>query len=310
MATVAEPPKSTVRDAEKSRKPTCRFADRVGRCAVDAFEHLRTTVGLEYRQTVVAAVIVMRCVNGASELWVASVGAGTKFLRQAQVDADRAGGCVRDCHAEVLARRCFRRYIAAEIRRHQLRTRGGDDAAVADAPPPLFKAARHEDGRLQVAEGVTFHLYSSSQPCGNASIKRWAKATAGPSNVECGDCEWPGAAHPRLQVPKHARLEGMIAASVKREPKAVSDFPTGGETALAAEGELHVADSGAAGAADVTPSDGTKQDGVTSSSELPPGRRPKAASEAEPEFATGTAAVGSGRGCVLSCSDKICRHGT
>ena len=83
---------AAVRDAEKSRKPTCRFADRVGRCAVDAFEQLRIKVGLEYRQTVVAAIVVMRCVDGESELWVASVGAGTKFLRQAQIEADRAGG--------------------------------------------------------------------------------------------------------------------------------------------------------------------------------------------------------------------------
>ncbi|KAL1522002.1 hypothetical protein AB1Y20_021647 [Prymnesium parvum] len=260
------PAGEALRDAEKPRRPTCAFADRVARCAVSEFERLRHSAALEYRQTVLAAIVVQWRTAGGARLCVASIGCGTKFLRRAQIEADVAGACVRDCHAEVLARRAFRRYVAAEVRRWL--AGGGEEKT----PPPLFDAELSAEGRLQLAEGVTLHLYSSSQPCGNASIKRWAKPTAGPCDAQCDECEWPHPPHPPLHVPKHARLQGMVAASVKRE------------CARDTEALEPAVDQGGAQAEPPTDS------GVVI-----------------PEFASGTAAVGSGQGVVLSCSDKILR---
>ncbi|KAL3911273.1 MAG: hypothetical protein SGPRY_008754, partial [Prymnesium sp.] len=241
-ALLASPPGvEALRDAEKSRKPTCAFADRLANCALESFHKVRVQAGFDYKQTVLAAIVVLRssppppAIRLASpstppppsplppegvasppamtpEMYVASLACGTKFLRREKVEADRVGGCVRDCHAEVLARRCFRRYLAAEIRRV---LRG--EASNAAHPPIL------EEGppgcRMRLAAGVSLHLYSSSQPCGNASIKRWAKPTAGPSLVPCGEYGWPQSRHERLDFCADelygTRHPAMLCTSVK-----------------------------------------------------------------------------------------------
>ena len=102
---------AALRYAEKDRKSTCAFADRVAQCALEAYRRHAAAAGVEYKQTVVAAVVaVLRREHGPARFTAISLGVGTKFLRAELIAADGAGACVRDCHAEVLARRGFHRY--------------------------------------------------------------------------------------------------------------------------------------------------------------------------------------------------------
>ena len=115
-----------VRSAEKDRKSTCAFADRVAQCAIEAFDRLCAAAGVEYRQTVCAAIVAVDRRAGGAKFSVVALGVGTKFLRAAQISADGgAGRVVRDCHAEVLARRAFKRFLCAELRRCVERGGGG-----------------------------------------------------------------------------------------------------------------------------------------------------------------------------------------
>ena len=66
---------------------------------------------------------------------------------------------------------------------------------------------------LRLRPGLTLHLYTSSVPCGNAALRRWAKpaphdeeATIGRGAAGAGG--WPIVPHPRLLV--HARQEGQV----------------------------------------------------------------------------------------------------
>ena len=172
----AAPPPKSVRNAEKDRTSTCLFADRVACCAIEAFERLSSAAGLAYRQTVVAAVVCVDRREDDSEptFLAVSLGSGTKFLRAAQIRSDEAGARVRDCHAEVLARRGFQRYLCAQL------------AACLRGEASVLLPPEQAGGRFALAPGVSFHLYSSSQPCGNASAKRWAKPTCGPQHVNHG----------------------------------------------------------------------------------------------------------------------------
>ena len=243
-----------VRSAEKDRKSTCAFADRVAQCAIEAFDRLCAAAGVEYRQTVCAAIIAVDRRAGGATFSVVALGVGTKFLRAAQISADGgAGRVVRDCHAEVLARRAFKRFLCAELRRCVESGGGG-----------LLEPPSDSGGRFGVADGVTFHLYSSSQPCGNASVRRWAKSGAGAVHAELADTELPPAPHARLLAPAHARKQGMLALSVKREPR-----------------------DGSGGGGENAAEDGGGDDAVV--------------------CASGTSALASGEGVVLSCSDKIAR---
>ena len=200
-ASTAPPPKRVaVRNAEKDRVSTCAFADCIASCAIEAFAKLSAEAGLKYRQTVVAAVVCVRREAGSEPSFRAvSLGAGTKFLRAAQIREDVEGARVRDCHAEVLSRRAFQRYLHAQL------------LACMRGQPSVMLPPERAGERFRLAPGVSFHLYSSSQPCGNASAKRWAKSTCGPRLPELPAAVCPEAEHARLQVPKHARLEGMPA---------------------------------------------------------------------------------------------------
>ena len=98
-------------------------------------------IGIEYRQTVCAAIVAVDRRAGGATFSVVALGVGTKFLRAAQISADGgAGRVVRDCHAEVLAPprpgRDFARR-AAPLRRARRRraTAPPSDSAAASTWP-------------------------------------------------------------------------------------------------------------------------------------------------------------------------------
>ena len=143
-----------------------------------------------------------------------ALGAGTKFMPCDALAADDelgAGARVRDCHAEVLARRAFKRFLYSQLRvaaaawrlQHSRgrRPQQQQQTAAESAPwcilEPCFANAAaaaadadvdadagggdfNSEGhgwprRWRVRPGVTFHLYTSSTPCGNAAVKKWAR---------------------------------------------------------------------------------------------------------------------------------------
>lgn len=201
-----------VRYAEKRRKSTCLFADRV---ALEVVNHYRKYIAASFResqkQTCLAAVVALVKDDDGSRdndtptkrssslsqnkdenegprsngLLVLGMGVGTKFLAKeilqkeatkSRSEDNKTGGVnslsmiygsrVRDCHAEVLARRAFRRQLLLEIlqdlRAHSL---GANSILVRETGP---------DGSLKykLRPGVSLHMYTSSAPCGNATVRR------------------------------------------------------------------------------------------------------------------------------------------
>ena len=145
-----------------------------------------------------------------------ALGTGTKFLPNALLSGPGActGRLVRDCHAEVIARRALKRFLLLEVRRA---APGGGGSDVLEASP-------QEKGRFRLRLGLSLHFYSSSQPCGNACLKRWAKGGQGGSRTDLPPGEWPRGAHDRLHVT--AREEGQVALLVKRDGSAGGARPT------------------------------------------------------------------------------------
>jgi hypothetical protein len=92
-----------------------------------------------------------------------------------------------------------------------------DDIALVDQlrlleTIPIESARQGEKNgvRFKLREGVTLHLYTSSQPCGNASLKRWAKGGRETFRSEVPASRWAQDEHARLLV--HARHEGQVPA--------------------------------------------------------------------------------------------------
>ncbi len=68
------------------------------------------------------------------------------------------GQVVNDCHAEVLVRRALLRFFYDQLNLH---TNGQSDSSIFE---------KCENGRFKLQSGITFHLYISSTPCGDARV--------------------------------------------------------------------------------------------------------------------------------------------
>eukprot|EP00934_Nitzschia_sp_Nitz4_P001942 Nitzschia sp. Nitz4//scaffold50_size126154//59645//61288//NITZ4_003685-RA/size126154-processed-gene-0.172-mRNA-1//-1//CDS//3329553698//1942//frame0 len=209
---------SNIRHAEKRRTATCRFADRVAQVSVDHYR--RVVPPLEQlEQTCVSTIVA----HYKGQLSVLSMGVGTKFLSSQDLEdpsSPRYGRRLRDCHAEVLARRGLRRYLTLQILqdlRHPATLNVNQPTNGASSI--LIRANISSSNgtlRYQLKPGVTLHLYSSSAPCGNATLKKFAKMTKERFQEGLGPDEWPDQVHP----PMHASSIhlGQVALLVKKDP--------------------------------------------------------------------------------------------
>ena len=198
----------SVRHAEKRRIGTCLFANRIARTSLDAYD---AVIPLDFRkenksQTCVAAVVAYFSAVGKEEgdpsnvidqghLQVMGLGVGTKFIPDCilrQEESNSGGICygkrIRDCHAEVLAIRAFRRQLSLEISEHtrqidERRQNINDEASsTSQRGAEYFPILEHVDGRgdrdcrnpksnvarnrrYRLKSNVTLHFYASSAPC-------------------------------------------------------------------------------------------------------------------------------------------------
>lgn len=209
-----------VRHAEKARTSTCSLADRVAETVVARYrtEAARLDEGAwiddAASQTVVAGVVLMTQ-DGVLEC--VALGAGTRVVPDSVVETDVATGrVVADLHGEVLARRAFVAYVMHEL--EALRNRRQERESLIVAVP-----SSDEDGealhRPRFRTDISIHFYSSSAPCGNACVRRWAKPPGDDIfDAELSPNEWPRRPH-RLFRATH-RAEGEVAVLCKVDPLA------------------------------------------------------------------------------------------
>lgn len=96
--------------------------------------------------------IVMEC---DSRLEVVSCGTGTKCIGSMMLS--EAGDILNDSHAEVVCRRAFVRFLIAQIRAAKFKD--GQSIFTFDGDGKKFKLGN-----------VRFHMFTTSSPCGDASI--------------------------------------------------------------------------------------------------------------------------------------------
>jgi hypothetical protein len=180
-----------VRHVETRRTASCGFANRIAATALAVF---RSQVG--YTQpTCVAAVLA----HDGQNLTVLSMGVGTKFLPSKQSLA-----AVRDMHAETLCRRGLRRFLTNEIR---------------SGLPSRVLRKDEASGQFLLHDHVSLHLYCSSAPCGNSTIKKFA-AFKKESYRNQFDETWPSEDHPKIDL--HSPHLGQCALLLKKNPGTAS----------------------------------------------------------------------------------------
>lgn len=203
-----------IRSAEKDRVASCLFADRVASLSLKAYEEMcPDELRKSYKQTVLSTILVfnMNC----NALYVVSVGVGTKVLLSANTAADKSncsGEVVRDMHAEVLAKRGFIRYLYTLLHR---------TASSDETDDGVILCKNCVSGKYVLKQGISIHQYTSSQPCGNASVKKWMKGRKPDVYPELSDAEFPVAVHSRLNIT--CRDNGQVAILVKKSSSSGSN---------------------------------------------------------------------------------------
>jgi hypothetical protein len=162
-----------LRSAESNRFSTCSFADEISKIAIEHYKK-RCHYDLNFKQTVLAAIILQVPTLDGFTLKVLSFGVGTKII---PIHLSSSKHRVRDCHAEVLARRGFLKYLhieAFKLLKQRNRTENLSITPV-DHLNSVFEIDQIS-GLFKLRSHYSLHLYTSSAPCGNASIKKWGKS--------------------------------------------------------------------------------------------------------------------------------------
>ncbi|XP_070174973.1 double-stranded RNA-specific editase 1-like isoform X2 [Littorina saxatilis] len=142
------------------------LADLVCRLVTEKFGELTNNFSAQTARRKVLAGIVMTlnqdlvpaCVGPDAQALCVST--GTKCINGEYLSAK---GCsLNDCHAEVISRRSLLRFWYQQLMLH-----ASDDPGVRETS--IF--VRREDGTgFELRDGVQFHLYISTAPCGDARI--------------------------------------------------------------------------------------------------------------------------------------------
>lgn len=258
-----------IRHAEKRRTGTCAFADRVANVSLDCY---RCNIPQVYRdtqrQTCIATIVAY--FSNKDVLQVLSLGVGTKFLKHNLLIEN--GGTldrVRDCHAEVLARRSFRLYLIKELKELQTSNSYNED----DSDNYILQESKLPSGscrgkrKFELKQSVTLHMYTSSAPCGNATIKKFAQMKREIYDCSLPPNDWPKFTHD--PVPPHSLHLGQFMLLVKRDPTSIDTEKL--------------------------------QDGPSKR------RKPWPATESDNWCPAGTSIPHCNKGTIHTCSDKICR---
>ncbi|XP_010011029.1 PREDICTED: double-stranded RNA-specific adenosine deaminase, partial [Nestor notabilis] len=106
----------------------------------------------------ILAAIIMRKGNKGLGV-VVSIGTGNRCVKGEELSLK--GETVNDCHAEIISRRGFVRFLYSELMKY-------DPSDPSCAEESIFEAAGGK--RLKIKHGVTFHLYISTAPCGDGAL--------------------------------------------------------------------------------------------------------------------------------------------
>ena len=153
---------------ERHSAPIPPIADHIASLVHEKFDSLTTDFRRPYaRRKVLAGVVMTTKVDesGGSDMKSAKVvclATGTKCVNGEYMSI--SGLVVNDCHAEILARRCLRKFLFEQLL-HSARSQNTNTGDVDG----IFERD-DEAGGFRLRGDVKFHLFISTSPCGDARI--------------------------------------------------------------------------------------------------------------------------------------------
>ncbi|KAF2899998.1 hypothetical protein ILUMI_06191 [Ignelater luminosus] len=133
-----------------------QLADHIGRLVMEKFSNLMKNDAFHAKRKVLAGIVMTRG-QDLSTSQLISVTTGTKCI--SGEDMSMHGASVNDMHAEIVARRCLLIYLYDQL--HLILKNDVNDS--------IFQA-RSDNKGFKLKDGIDFHLYINTAPCGDARI--------------------------------------------------------------------------------------------------------------------------------------------
>ncbi|XP_070768105.1 double-stranded RNA-specific adenosine deaminase [Enoplosus armatus] len=127
--------------------------DQIAMLSHQRFNALTTRIQHSLLGRKILATIVMRRGEGLGT--VVSLGTGNRCVKGEELSLK--GETVNDCHAEIISRRGFVRFLYSELLKHY-----------DDTDDSIFEPA--DKNKLRIKSDITFHLYISTAPCGDGAL--------------------------------------------------------------------------------------------------------------------------------------------
>ncbi|XP_064410127.1 double-stranded RNA-specific editase B2 [Latimeria chalumnae] len=143
------------------------FADSVFQLVTEKFQELTNNYTSSHAHHKVLAGIVMTRGLDVRQAQVVALSTGTKCINGEYISGQ--GLAVNDCHAEIIARRAFVRFLYSQLELHLSKRQ-------EDWEQSIF--IRLKEGGYKLQENVLFHMYISTSPCGDARLHSPYEITA------------------------------------------------------------------------------------------------------------------------------------
>ncbi|NXQ12344.1 DSRAD deaminase, partial [Peucedramus taeniatus] len=153
---------------------------------------------------ILAAIIMRRGDKGLGV--VVSIGTGNRCVKGEELSLK--GETVNDCHAEIISRRGFVRFLYSELMKY-------DPSNPSSAEESIFEQAGEK--KLKIKSSVTFHLYVSTAPCGDGAL--FDKSCSDQAN-EMGQPQH----QPLFENPKQGKLRTKVENGEGTIPVESSDI--------------------------------------------------------------------------------------
>jgi hypothetical protein len=197
------------------------------------------------------------------------------------------GKRIRDSHAEILARRAFRKYLIDEM--HSLLAKINPDPLQqrCGRRKPILNYNETKQ-TFHLKKNVTIHMYTSSTPCGNSSIKKFAQMSKETFQSQLQPNQWSTEKHEPTEG--HSKHLGQFSLLVKKDFTSIAVSNNSTSMATTSSAKIEEEEK----LMNFQPPLSKKQKlwpSIRDDQWCPPG----------------TSTVYHGKGSIHTCSDKICR---
>ncbi|XP_051779202.1 double-stranded RNA-specific adenosine deaminase isoform X3 [Erpetoichthys calabaricus] len=176
--------------------------DQIAMLSHQRFNSLTARIQHSLLGRMILAAIVMK--KGVETLGsVVSIGTGNRCVKGEELSLK--GDTVNDCHAEIISRRGFIRFLFGELMKY-------DSASSEES---IFEESK--EGRLRIKEGITFHLYISTAPCGDGALFDKSCSEQATTYTDCQH-------HPFFENSKQGKLRTKVENGEGTIPVESSDI--------------------------------------------------------------------------------------